>query len=312
MLVTLEDRKCFGTPQMTQHIAPTHAALSILAGMATLGLSDNFILHVTDDSSLWQFHLLRSLIALGIMGVIAMFGFGMIRPKRPWAVLARSAIQGTSMLIYFGCLAILPVGLVVAGFFTSPLFVALIAALFQGKRITAVHAFAIFLGFVGALLVIRPDPANLELVAFLPIVAGLFYAIGAVATRAWCEGEGTLALSAGFFVMLTLMGVVGCLVFPGVGEGADGFASRGWMPLHRETLFWIALQAVGTLIGIVFLFRGYQVGEASSVAVFEFSLLIFASAWAWYLWGQAITPLALFGMALIILSGVVVAMRRAP
>ena len=297
---------------MTQHIAPTRAALSVLAGMATLGLSDNFLLHVTEDGSLWQFHLLRSVIALAVMIVVTMFGIGVIWPKRPWAVLARSAIQGIAMLIYFGCLAILPVGLVVAGFFTSPLFVALIAAVFQGKRITPMHGVAIVLGFAGALLVIRPDPANLEWVAFLPIVAGLFYAIGAVATRAWCEGEGTLALSAGFFVVLTLMGAVGCLVFPDVGSGADGFAARGWMPLNADLLFWIAVQAVGTLIGIVLIFRGYQIGEASSVAVFEFSLLIFASAWAWYLWGQAVMPLALFGMFLIILSGVVIALRRTP
>ncbi|EBA12976.1 DMT family transporter [Roseobacter sp. CCS2] len=296
---------------MTQVIAPTRAALSILAGMATLGLSDNFILYITEDSSLWQFHLLRSVIALAVMIVIAMIGAGVIRPKRFWAVAARSAVQGIAMLIYFGCLAILPVGLVVAGFFTSPLFVALIAAVFQGKRITPLHAVAIFLGFAGALMVIQPNPADLDLIAFLPIVAGLFYAIGAVATRSWCEGEGTLALTAGFFVMLALMGAVGCLILPGVGAGADGFAARGWMPLNADMLFWIALQAVGTLIGIMFLFRGYQVGEASSVAVFEFSLLIFASAWAWYLWDQAVTPLALFGMALIILSGGVIALRRA-
>ncbi|PJI84960.1 EamA-like transporter family protein [Yoonia maricola] len=295
---------------MTQAIAPTRAALSILVGMAVLGLSDNFILYITDASSLWQFHLLRSLTALFVMGVIAMAGMGVIWPKRFWAVGARSAIQGISMLIYFGCLAILPVSLVVAGFFTSPLFVSLIAAVFQGRRITALHALAIFLGFAGALLVIRPDPANLDLVAFVPIVAGLCYAIGAVATRAWCEGEGTLSLTAGFFVMLGLMGAVGCLVFPGVGSGVDDFAARGWMPVNIDMLFWIALQAIGTLIGIMCLFRGYQIGEASSVAVFEFSLLIFASAWAWYLWDQAITPLALCGMALIVVSGAVIALRQ--
>ncbi len=297
---------------MPQVVSPTRAALSILAGMAALGLSDNFTLYITDAGSLWQFHFLRSLFALAIMLVIAGAGVGTMRPQRFWAVGARSVIQGMAMLIYFGCLAILPIGLVVAGFFTSPLFVALIAAVFQGKRITRLHAFAIILGFSGALLVIQPDPANLEWVTFLPIVAGLFYAIGAIATRTWCEGEGTLALTSGFFLVLLVMGGIGCLVFPGVGTGADGWVSRGWMPLSGTMLFWIALQAVGTLIGILFIFRGYQIGEASSVAVFEFSLLVFASGWAWYIWDQTITPLAFFGMALIILSGVVIAMRRAP
>lgn len=295
---------------MSQTTAPRQAALLILAGMATLGLSDNFVAYVSADSSLWQFHLVRGGMVLAVMGVIAALGFGVIRPKRPLAVLARSGIQAMSMLIYFGCLAILPISVVVAGLFTAPLFVALIAVGFQGKRIGRVHASAILLGFAGALMVIRPDPANLDLVAFLPILAGLLYAIGAVATRAWCEGEATLALSAGFFVVLTVMGAVGCLVLPSVGTGADGFAIRGWMPLDAGLIFWIVMQAVGALLGIMCLFRGYQIGEASQVAVFEYLLLVFASGWAWYLWGQTVPLLGLFGMALIVLSGAVIALRR--
>ena len=297
---------------MSQHVAPGRAALSILAGMATLGLSDNFVPYVTEDGSLWQFHFLRSLVALAVMFAIAASGYGIIRPKRPVAVLARSAIQAVSMLIYFGCLAILPIGVVMAGVFSSPLFVALIAAVFQGRRIGPIHFMAILAGFAGALMVIRPDPAALDFVAFLPILAGLLYAIGAVATRAWCDGEGTLSLSAGFFVMLGLMGAVGSLLLPGTGAGPDGFAARGWMPLSADMIYWVVVQAIGALIGIAFLFRGYQIGEASNVAVFEYSLLIFASGWAWYLWGQAVLPLGLLGMGLIIMSGAVIALRRSP
>ena len=77
-----------------------------------------------------------------------------------------------------------------------------------------------------------------------------------------------------------------------------------------EIFMWIAIQAVGAMIGILCIFRGYQIGEASQVAVFEYSLLIFASAWAWYLYGQLIPPLGLLGMALIIVSGATVAIRR--
>ena len=295
---------------MSQTVHPGRAVLFILAGMATLGLTDNFVVLVSDSSSLWQFHFLRGLMVLAAMGLLAIIGYGVIWPNRWIAVGARSAIQATSMLIYFGCLAVLPIGVVVAGLFTSPLFVALIAAMFQGKRIGSAHIAAIALGFVGALLVIRPDPANLDLVAFLPIFAGLLYAIGAVATRAWCEGEPTLSLSAGFFVMLTLMGAIGCFVLPGVGSGAVGFASRGWMPLDGRLIFWLAVQAAGAMIGIMCLFKGYQLGEASHVAVFEYALLVFASAWAWYLWGEAVPPLGLMGMVLIVASGAVIALRR--
>lgn len=295
---------------MSQTVASGRAVFFILAGMATLGLSDNFVAYVSADSSLWQFHFVRGAMVLFAMVIIATLGFGTLRPRRPMAVLARSVIQAMSMLIYFGCLSILPIGVVVAGLFTAPLFVVLIAAVFQGKRIGPVHLAAILMGFLGALMVIRPDPDNIDLVAFLPIGGGLLYAIGAVATRAWCEGEATLSLSAGFFLMLTLMGVAGCLILPSAASGPEGFVLRGWMPLSANLVFWLAVQAIGALIGILCLFRGYQIGEASQVAVFEYSLLVFASAWAWYLWGQVVEPLGLFGMVLIVVSGMVIAMRR--
>ena len=295
---------------MSTEVAPTQAAIAILVGMATLGLSDNLVILVANDSSLWQFHLMRSLMVMAMLGLAAAVGLGALRPKRWLAVAGRSAAQAIALLIYFGCLAIMPIGVVVAGFFTAPLFVALIAAFFQGKRIGVIQKTAIGMGFLGALLVIRPDPATLDPISFLPVLAGLFYAIGAVATRAWCEGESTLALSAGFFVALGIMGAVGCVVFPSTGYGPEGFAARGWMPLDPELFFWLAAQAVGAMIGILCIFRGYQIGEASHVAVFEYSLLIFASGWAWYLWGQAVPPLGLFGMALIILSGATIAFRR--
>lgn len=292
-----------------QTTAPRQAAAYILAGMATLGLSDNLVPLITPTSSLWQFHLVRGVLVLAMLGLAAAMGMGALWPRRPLAVLGRSLFQAGAMLIYFGCLAFLPIGVVVAGLFTAPLFVLLIALIFQGKRVGPVRWSAIILGFVGAMLVIRPNPAALDLVAFLPIFAGFLYAVGAVATRAWCEGEDTLTLSAWFFGLLTLFGAIGCLVLPEGGTGAAGFISRGWMPLGAEALIWFPLLAIGAMIGIVCIFRGYQLGEASYVAVFEYSLLVFASVWALVLWDQGLPALALLGMAMIAGAGGVIALR---
>lgn len=293
--------------------AQTHvsglAALFVLGGMATLGLSDNFLRLVTTESSLWQFHVLRSAMALAMLGLAAAMGLGALRPRKPLAVVGRSALVSGAMVIYFGCLALLPIGVVVAGLFTSPLFVVLITLLFQGRNVGPTRWAAVICGFVGVVLVIQPNPAALNYVAFLPILAGLMYAGGAVATRAWCEGEDTLSLTAAFFAMLLVIGAVGCFVFPGGGSGADGFSMRGWMPLTAHTFWWIAVQSIGALVGIACLFRAYQIGEASFVAVFEYSLLIFASIWAYILWGETVSPLAMLGLVLIAGAGAVIAIR---
>ncbi len=289
---------------------PGLAALLVLSGMATLGLTDNFVPYISERGSLWQFHMIRSAMALSLLVIVATFGLGILRPRRPLAVLGRSLFQAGSMLIYFGCLSVLPIGVVVAGLFTSPLFVVLITVLFQGKTVGPYRWAAVALGFAGAVLVIRPDPSALDPVAFLPILAGLLYAIGAVATRAWCEGESTMTLTAGFFGMLGLFGGLGVLLVSGdAPAGSSGFVGRSWGPLDTDMLFWIAVQAMGSLLGIALIFRGYQLGEASHVAVFEYSLLVFASFWAFVLWGQTVPPLGLIGMALIAVAGAVIAVR---
>lgn len=293
-----------------QSTKPALAAISVLGGMAALGLTDNFVPHISERGSLWQFHLVRSVMAFVVLGAVVAFGFGSLRAKRPLAVLGRSLFQAGAMLIYFGCLSVLPIGVVVAGLFTSPLFVVLISILFQGKSVGLFRWTAVVIGFVGALMVIRPDPAALDLISFLPIVAGLLYAIGAVATRAWCEGESTLTLTAGFFGMLGVFGFIGVFVVSGEAPaGHDGFVLRSWGPLDAEMLFWFAVQAVGSLIGIGLIFRGYLLGEASHVAVFEYSLLVFASFWAWVLWDQIVPVLGLFGMVLIAVAGSIIALR---
>lgn len=286
------------------------AALCAVGGMAALGLTDNFVPFITERGSLWQFHFVRGLMAVAILVVLAAFGFGILRPRRFWAVAGRSLFQAGAMLIYFGCLAFLPIGVVVAGLFTSPLFVLMISALFQGKRVGPWRWGAVVVGFAGALMVIRPDPNDLDLVAFLPLLAGVLYAIGAVATRAWCEGESTMVMTAGFFAMLAVMGGIGMLILPGAEvAGAEGFVSRTWGPLDGAMWFWIAVQAVGSLVGIGLLVRSYQLGEAGHVAIFEYSLLIFASFWAWVLWGQTVSAFGFVGMAMIAGAGAVIALR---
>jgi drug/metabolite transporter (DMT)-like permease len=307
-----EDRNTIkGTTQMTDTaLRPGIAALSILGGMFALGITDNFVPYISETGSLWQFHMVRGVLSVILLGILAAVGMGVIRPLSWRAVLGRSLFPASAMLIYFGCLSVLPIGVVVAGLFTAPMFVLLMSVLFQGARVGAVRICAVVLGFIGALLVIQPDPNALDLVSFLPILAGLLYAIGALVTRLWCAQEGTIALSAGFFGMLGVFGAIGLLILPAGGpEGFAGFVYRGWVPLTGAMWFWITVQAVGSIIGIGLIFRGYLLGEAGYVAVFEYSLLVFASFWAWVLWGQVMNPLAFVGMVLIVAAGAVIILR---
>ncbi len=292
---------------------PLKATIFIIIGMMVLGLSDNYVRMISADAGLWQFHATRAAMAIPIIIVGSFLGLGALRPSRPWPVLGRSTLIALSMLIYFGCLAFLPIGVVVAGLFTAPIFVLLISVLFRGEQIGLVRWLAVAAGFIGALLVIQPAEGSLTALSFVPIIAGILYACGAVATRAWCEGEGTAALVLGFFGVLGLLGLLGLgvlAIWPQhVALGNDGFITRGAVPITGDFLFWTAVQAVGAIVGIGCLTKAYQIGEASFVAINEYSLIVFASFWAYVIWDETLGSLAIVGIMLIAASGVVITLR---
>jgi len=292
---------------------PVAAALSILSAMVVIGFIDNFVVLIAADAGIWQFHAVRAVMSLPIFLALVWLGLGRIAPVRWAGVAGRSFFLTLAMVLYFATLGVLPVAQAAAGLFTSPIFVVLISAVVLRQRIGAFRIGAVAVGFAGVLLILRPDLSDFSARTIVPLFAGLFYAVSALATRTWCRDETTLTLLAGSFTGLGLAGAIGLAaftLFPVDTAGrADAFVLMGWVDPTRTFLFWTAVQAVGSLVGVFLIIRAYQLGEASYVGIFEYSLLVFISAWAWVLRGETIDARGVLGIALIICSGTVIALR---
>jgi drug/metabolite transporter (DMT)-like permease len=292
---------------------PLAALLSILTAMVIIGFIDSFVALIAREAGVWQFHLTRSLMVVPLFAAIGVLGLGLAWPRNWRGVAGRSLAMTVSMVFYYAALGVLPIAQVVAGFFTAPIFVLLLSALFMGQRIGPWRIGAAAVGFAGVLLILRPDPAALSVWTFVPILAGFFYAVTAIATRTWCAGEETMTLVAGGFAGLGIAGAIGLVLlalFPAETVGrTDAFLFTGWVAPNATFLFWTAVQAVGSLAGVFFIVRAYQLGEASYVGIFEYSLLVFVAAWAFVLFGETIDAQSALGIVLIIASGAVIALR---
>ncbi len=296
-----------------QTTRPALSTLCTLTGMFVLAATDNLIVIVTEMSSLWVFQTLRAIVAIGLIFAMALLGLVSLRARRPRYVILRNFFNAFALLVYFGCLAFLPIGVVVAGFLTAPIFVQILSVLFRGQTIGIFRAVAVVLGFAGALMVVWPEDGGLTWLSLTPILAGLFYAISAIGTRVWCEGEGTMVMTFTYIAILGAFGAIGLgvlTVFPvDAPAGAAGWLHRGYVTPDWATWAVIATQAVGSIAGVLLLTRGYQLGEASYVSINEYSMIVFASLFAWLMWGQTLGVIALIGIALIILSGIIIALR---
>lgn len=290
---------------------PVRAALFMICAMAIIGVIDNYIQPLSRHMGLWQFHFIRALMALPLVALLAALGQGTLVPQRLWAVALRSVLVAVSMLFYFSALAMMPIAQALAGLFTSPIFILLITAGAMRQPIGVYRVIAVGLGFAGILLVLQPDPRDFDSTILIPICAGFFYALGAIATRTLCAGESTVSMLAGIMLTLGVMGLGGALVLEILPTGAaePDFVSRPWVWQVADALPLVAVQAVGSVIAVFFIIKSYQLAEPSYVAVFEYSVMIFGPTFAWVAFGVPIGLWQGVGVACIAAAGVIIALR---
>ncbi len=293
----------------------TVAAAGLITVYAmVIGFTDNYVRVIASEAGLWQFHFTRTVMAMALLGLAAIPLGLRLRPVRLRAVVARSAIHGCAMVIYFGALAFLDVALVAAGLFTAPIWVLLISRFVYGHAIGPVRIVAVVTGFAGVILVLGPEAmGGASLPALLPVIAGAMYAMGNIATREWCAQESAETLLAGFFTMLGIIGAVGMLALwlapLAVPAGSDGFLQRGPVWPSGTFYFWTFVQAAGSLLGVGMMIRAYQITDASKASVLEYVILPASAFWTWVLWGKGLEPMAVVGMALIVAAGTMIALR---
>ena len=288
---------------------PLAAALAMVVAMAVIGFVDTFIARIAETVGLWQFHAMRSAMMAPLLAVMPLLGLGVLRARRWRRVLARSVVLSVSMMLYFGALGLMPVAQALAGMFTSPLFVLLINVAVMGQRIGPWRAGAVALGFGGTLLVLQPGTGGLGPVMIMPVAAGFFYAVSAIATRSWCEGESAVTLLGANMAMLGGIGLVVSVALAWFGGAETGFLLRGWTWGFGPALPWIALQAVCSLGAVFLIIRAYQMDVPANVAVFEYAVMVFGPVFAWLLWGQVLGVWQGLGIALIVAAGLIIAIR---
>ncbi|MEP4702730.1 MAG: DMT family transporter, partial [Parasphingorhabdus sp.] len=253
--------------------------------MTVIGVIDNFIAPLSRHVGLWQFHLIRAVIAWPLVVALSFVGLGGLMPIRFWAVAVRSLLVAISMLFYFSALAMMPISQALAGLFTSPIFILLISASLMGQRVGLWRILAVGVGFFGIILVLQLNPSDFDMTVLIPVCAGFFYALSALATRRLCAGESTVALLAGMWITLGLLGAMGTailMVWPLWQPGEEmQFVSRPWVWPMWEALPLVLLQAVGSVCGVFMIIKAYQLGEPSYVSVFEYSVMIFGPLFAW-------------------------------
>ena len=221
----------------------------------------------------------------------------------------------TSMLLYFGVMPMMPIAEAGAGLFTSPIFVLMFSIIFLKERIGWRRIFAVIVGSVGVLLVLRPGSAGFSVYHMLPILAGASYAMGSIITYRYLREESSLAILMSFLVSIGAVGAcvtTGLTYFPVTTELIDQapFLFSGWQAVYGMFWVWIVTIAAGASIALSLMTRAYQLTKTSYAAIYEYAYLLSVGLFGWLFWGVIPDAISIVGIFLIILAGVIIVLAQ--
>jgi drug/metabolite transporter (DMT)-like permease len=295
---------------------PPLAALLMVSALFLLGLQDGIIKLVSSEVSLWQFQLLRAAgnIVLVLLLARLVGGAPRLRPGRPWAVALRSLLLLGAMILFFGGMPFLSLPEIGAGLYVFPLFVALLSALVLGEPVGPRRVAAIVAGFAGTLLILKPGTESFRPVALMPVAAAFCYACMILTTRRLCRGESPMTLAfwvaIAYCLVSALVMLVLSLLTPGSWSAGWPYLFTGWRPLALWVLALILFCSLLNLSANLNLAKAYQSAQASWLAPFDYSYLIFATFWGFVFWRTIPDLLTFLGMAMIAGAGIFVAWRE--
>jgi drug/metabolite transporter (DMT)-like permease len=291
----------------------------ILAANLALSLGDAAIKFLSANFVLWQIFVLRAVFAVPLLVAIIVWrsGAASLVPRRiGWAAL-RSLLLCFMWVAYYACLPHLELGIAAAAYNTLPIFITLFAALFIGDRIGPVGWVAIFLGFAGVLLILRPEASGFNWYALLPLAAAVLYALAMILTRTKCRGEQPLVLSLNLnvtFAVVGLLATLGISVTPGLDSETVGnsFLMGEWAGMGGTEWLAMAVLAAIAIIGSIGAAVAYQVAPPATIATFDFSYLGFSALWGILFFAEVLDFVTILGMILIVVAGVMAVRRQAP
>lgn len=251
-----------------------------------------------ETHSLIQFVLLRS--AFGILILLAIAprfgGFQALRTGEAGWHFLRTIFSIGAMFGFFYGLGRMPLVNALTLGYTAPLMVTSLSAVFLGETIGWRRWSAVIVGFVGTLIVLRPDRSALTHAELAILVAAFCYACQAITARRLSGTESTLALS--FWVIVGPLVVAAAII-----DGNDWITpdTTGWLLL--------VLAAAASVVAWFGFVNGYRAVSPATLAPLEYVAIVLGAIAGYVIWDEIPDRWVVLGALIIIASSVFVVYR---
>lgn len=249
------------------------------------------VLHV------FQIMELRSLlgIVLFLPMIVAKGGIRAIRTRHFGRHLGRNALHYVAQFLWFLAITMIPIAEVVAIEFTGPVWVALLAVVALGERLTPARIAAVALGVVGVVIIVRPGLDHVEVGQVVALLAAIGFAGSIILVKSLTRTESVVSI---IFWMLVIQSAIGAIP-----------AAMLWSTPPASVWPWLVVIALCGTYSHFCMAHALRHAEATTVVPLDFLRVPLTALAAWLVFSERFDIFTVVGAA-VILGGNMLNLKR--
>lgn len=268
-------------------------AAFMTASMIAFTINDTFLKGLSLDIPLAQTLFVRGigtvLCLMAISGAMGQFRFDFSR--KDWKlILMRAVAEVVAAYLFLTALFHMPIANVSAIMQAMPLSVALAAAVFFREPLGWRRVLAIFIGFCGVLLIVRPGTEGFNIYSAFVLASVAVVTVRDLAAR-------RLSRSVPSTMVAVIAAAAVCM------SGGVITATSDWVPLDQSAWLHLIGATFMVVLGYVFSVSAMRTGEIGFVAPFRYASLIAALILGYVVFGDWPRNITLLGAFIVVATG---------
>jgi drug/metabolite transporter (DMT)-like permease len=289
----------------------------VLFGMSLFSIQDILIRELSDLASLTQIMSLRGLVGGLILICFLKYTKRPISLHSSYPILAsiRVVLFFTGFLCFYFALGEMGLAEATSLFFVSPIFVTIFSKFIFKNEIGIYRWCAVIAGFVGVLMIVKPNPEHFNKIALLPLASALTYSISMMIAKYTRDKDSMfqqmmhMYWSSAAFGMLAGIGLPVLELHLGDSKSLM-FLLRDWSFSDQKVLLMMLAVCLVGSAGMLLLTTAYRIASPPVIAPFEYVLLVLAVVNGLWFFGEVPDLYSFVGMFLITGSGMFIFVRE--
>lgn len=276
---------------MSRQTNSTMGILLMIGGMFCFAAADTLAKLLNESFHPMQIVWVRQLgLFVGVMFLLSIKGLSLLKSKNLKIQIARGVAAATSATLFVIGIGYVNIADAVAVSFVAPFLVTILAAFILKEKVGPRRWLAIFIGFLGMLIILRPGMGVMDPALLIIVAAALVFALRQIISRTLAGGDSVLTTIAYTGIVSLAVLTIPMLFF------------WQWPTNSGQIMMFSGLAILGAC-GEVFVIKALEAAEAVVVAPMQYTILIWGTLYGYLIFGHLPDGWTWVGAAVIMVSG---------